>query len=204
MNNSAAIRNRPVEPTRTLRVRGGGVPVPQLDGGAQIGPGQLRRLLDLALRAGGAQESAPQRAGGLEWALVDTRLCDAGAYLIRGWTDGCGVTRRVERSIGSRYGGAIGLFALQDRCVSVGPCPPMVDEGAGLLLMGFANMLALPLSHRAAEALDANWLLVMTDRREAFRDLEVGLLLALVRAVLDEHGLGTASERKRNLGDCRP
>lgn len=199
MNNSIAIRNRPIEPTRALRVRGRGASAPQLGSDTQIGPGQTRRLLDLALRAGWAQNAVPQSAAGLEWALVDTRVCDAGAYLIRGWTDACGVTRRVEHAVGLRYGGAIGLFTLQDQCVSVGPCSPMVDEGAGLLLMGFANMLAFPLPRRATEALDANWLLVMTDRREAFGDAEVGLLLALVLAALDEHGLGTATERKRNL-----
>lgn len=199
MNNSVAFRNTPVKRTRVSHLRRRGLSAPQIDSRTQTGPGQIRRLLDLALRAGWAHAAGPQTAGGLEWALVDTRLCDPGAYLIRGWTDGSGVTRRVERSAGLRYGGAIGLFTLRDRCVSVGPCSPIVDEGAGLLLMGFAHMMTLPLPRRAAEALDANWLLVMTDRCEALRDSEVGLLLVLVRAVLDEHGLGAASERTRTF-----
>lgn len=194
---SLAIRNRPIRQTRPSRVRGRAAPVPHPGSDARARPGEIRRRLDLALRAGWVEEGAALEAGGLEWAMVDTRRCDAGAYLLRAWTDRRGTTRRIKHAVGPRRGGAIGLFTLQDQCASAGPCSPLVDEGAGLLLMGFANMLALPLTRRAAEALDANWLLVMTDRREAFRDRELGLLLGLVQEVLEEYRLGDASEFPR-------
>jgi len=143
-------------------------------------PGMLRRLMDAVIRA------APRRrefeAKGLEWALIDTHGFDPGEYSIRGWTDSNGVARPVDQSE-RRQGGAIGLFTLDDGHVSVGPCPPTVDEGAGLLLIGFTHMMTLPLPRPAAETLGANWTLILGRRRENFSNAEVDRALLLLWAI---------------------
>lgn len=143
-------------------------------------PGLLRRLMDTVIRM--VPPSQERETKGLEWALIDTRGCDPGEYLIRCWTDANGAARRVERSE-RRLGGAIGLFTLKGGCVSAGPCPAQVDEGAGLLLMGFTHMMTMPLPRRGADTLGANWILVLGQRSENFSDPEIDRLLLLVWAI---------------------
>jgi hypothetical protein len=53
-----------------------------------------------------------------------------------------------------------------------------VDEGAGLLLVGFASMLALPLPPSAASILGANWLVVLSLSPAAFRNAEVDWIVS--------------------------
>lgn len=142
--------------------------------------GLLRRLMDAMIRA-----AAPRRTPelkGLEWVLIDTRGFTPGEYLIRGWTDSKGTARHVGQPE-HRHGGAIGLFTLEDGCMCVGPCPPTVDDGAGLLLMGFTHMMTLPLPPQGAEVLGANWILILSQRHETFSDSELDRVMLLVWAI---------------------
>jgi hypothetical protein len=59
-----------------------------------------------------------------------------------------------------------------------------VDEGAGLLLAGFASMLTMPLPPGAGTVFGANWLLVLSTHEGAFADPEIDRLLLLTWAVL--------------------
>ena len=117
-------------------------------------------------RGHGARESR-------EWLLVDTRGRDPGEYLIRGWRGAGGTLNPVELPPSLRWGGAIGLFTLDECCVSMAPCPQDVDEGAGLLLLGFSRILALPLRAPATGLLEANWLVVLSVESTAFGKDEV-------------------------------
>ncbi len=146
--------------------------------------------MDAAIRAGGRGTARMCGAVGTEWILLDTRGCDPGAYVIREWTDASGVARSVERPPTRRRGGAVGLFTLQPGCVSAGPCPVGVDEGAGLLLMGFGSMLAVPLPAYASTLFSANWLLVLSEHAQTFSDTEIDRIVLLVLAILCDEPVG--------------
>jgi hypothetical protein len=144
----------------------------QMDAGRGY-PLEVHTLLDSAIRHHAFGRDSQLESARREWVLVDTRRCDPGEYLIRGWTDAEGVSRPVQRPPSRRRGGVIGLFTLHEDCTSTGPCPGDVDDGAGLLLIGFESILALPLPPAAHTGFDANWILVLSASSQAFRDLEV-------------------------------
>lgn len=152
--------------------------------GPGLSPEEVHGLLDFVIRRRSPGRPARGPAAGREWALVETRGCDPGDYLIRSWTDSSGVSRRVDRPTERRSGGAIGVFTLHEGCAAVGPCPSGVDAGVGLLLFGFATMAAVPLAPPAAAALGANWLLVISRRDGDFRDPELERLILLPWALL--------------------
>ncbi len=161
----------------------------------QVNRAELQDMLDVVIRSSSPpSRSRPERLT-RQWALLDTRGCDPGDYLIRGWTDSDGVSRPVENPPQFRHGGAIGLFTLQAGCVSVGPGPVGVDDGAGLLLFGFSGMVAIPLPAVAGNVLEANWLLVLSSEAGAFEDSEIDRLLLLVWALLDEEQRGGTAGR---------
>lgn len=170
---------------------------------SQTGAERLRQLMDSVIRAGSHRRRTTRRDRGLEWVLIDTRQSDPGSYLIREWTDALGDPRPVERPPSPRRGGAIGLFTLQDGCVSVGPCPPMVDEGAGLLLVGFTTMMALPLSPDGAGVFDANWLLILSHRRQSVSDSEIRNLLLLTWCIVEGKG-AIPGERRTHVDSQHP
>ncbi|CAN5773921.1 hypothetical protein BH11PLA1_BH11PLA1_04910 [soil metagenome] len=152
----------------------------------RVGPQELRWLLNAVIRKGARIGSSRSELVAREWALLDTRGCDPGAYFIREWTDAGGVTRPVERQPTLRQGGVLGLFTLEGGCISSGPCVHEVDEGAGLLLVGFGSVLVLPLPVQAWDTLDANWLLVMGERADDFGDSEIHRISLLTWAILLE------------------
>lgn len=136
------------------------------------------RLNSVALQRPGAARAC-KNAPGREWALVDTRGCDPGSYFVRTWMNAAGRWGPVESPAYCRCGGAIGQLTLVRGCVAVGPCPSGVDEGAGLLLMGFKRLLAVPLASTWASALDANWLFLMSSDDDDFGDSDIEHVLAL-------------------------
>ncbi len=149
-----------------------------------LGHPESHWLMDAAVRAN--EDGREGSRIGTEWALIDRRGSDPGVYLIRQWTDAAGTPHGIERHPSRRCGGAIGLLTLRSDCASVGPCPRGVDEGAGLLLMGFASMLAIPLPDHSTPGLEADWLVIMSGRTNAFSDAEVDRIVLLTHAVLSD------------------
>ncbi len=159
--------------------------------------------LDSALRscASGPTRESLRR----EWALIDTRGHDPGEYFIRAWIGATGIARPLEPSPGRRVGGVIGLLTLHGECISTRPCPRGVDDGAGLLLVGFDTVLALPLPAAARSMLEANWLLVFSSSSNAFPDVEIECIMARIRtglrrSVPSSRLLGAVSDR----AECAP
>jgi hypothetical protein len=147
------------------------------------------RLIDSAIRGRAHDHQMQCTDESTEWTLVDTRESDPGFYRIRRWTDAYGQSRPVEPALTPRHGGAIGLFTLHDQCASVGPCPPQVDEGAGLLLIGFTNLTALPLPARGARVFQANWLVILSANGDVLTDAEIDHLLSQLWSIFDSVAL---------------
>ncbi len=158
------------------------------------------QLMDSIIRAGVQKRRSRSEPVGREWALVDTRGSDPGAYLIRAWTDASGVSKPVELPPRRRYGGAIGLYTLENACIASGQVSPGVDEGAGLLLVGFESMVALPLPAQAWEVLGANWVVVLSGQPGGFSDAEIHRLFLLTWAILYDESSGCAITRGASPG----
>ncbi len=144
----------------------------------------LCRLLHFAIQDGSGRTGCDPDCFPCEWALIDTRNQAANEFIVRHWVDRDGRSTRLLEPPISR-GGFFAIFATCAASVSVGRVAGGVDHGVGLLLSGIASVLAIPLPSRAATALDANWLCVMSRSPSDFRnDAEIERLMLLVWVIL--------------------
>jgi hypothetical protein len=144
---------------------------------------RMVRHLHAAVRWGLDRSLAPLDMG-REWALLDTRGCPPGSFYIRAWTNRNGVTAPIEHPPAKRVGGAIGLLMLDGPCAAAVPCPPGVDDGVGLLLVGLCRMVAVPLATSDTSPLAANWLLVLSARADDLDDAEIRFIERRSRAIV--------------------
>ena len=147
-------------------------------------PDSVLTALDAVLRVDWRCEPVKQSHRHREWALVDTRCLNPGDFIVRCWVGSRGPEHRSTwATIG--HGGSFGIMSECPRCASIGPCTHAVDEGVGLLLLGFETLVLIPLPQSAADELRANWLVVLCEAPDDFSGFwEVETLLVAVWAAL--------------------
>lgn len=143
-------------------------------------PDNVLSVLDAVIRVDWRSEPVTQSQRRREWALVDTRNLNPGDFIVRCWVGSRGPEHRSTWAT-MGHGGAFGC----PRCASIGPCPHAVDDGVGLLLLGFETLVVIPLPQSAADELPSNWLAVLCEAPDDFSGVwEVESLLVAVWAAL--------------------